>query len=105
MPDIIRGSNQGESSNEWKGTKSPYQMADVGNREGAESGVSPENEWSTTAGESYSSVEYRVQEGSNADVANSLKVGPNDASSENRAAKFKYPQTSQDQGAGANQYE
>ncbi len=103
--ETIRGSNQGESSNESTYDKKPFIGQSVGNKEGAESGESPEGEWGATAGESGASVEYSIKEGTDGDVANSLKVGPNDASSENRAAKFKYPHTSQDQGAGANQYE
>jgi len=86
------GSNQGESSNEWKGHKTAYQMDDVGNREGAESGVSPESEWGTSAGES---APFMAPQ-------NEINIS---ASTENRSAKFKYPQVSDDQGAGADQYE
>ena len=88
----IVGSNQGESSNEWKGHKTPYQMASTQNREGAETGESPESDWEATSGES---VAFKPP-------ANEINI---QASMENRSAQFKNPQAKQDQGPGANQYE
>jgi hypothetical protein len=92
MDQKIVGRNTGESANEWKGHKTPYQLADIGNRAGAESGVSPESEWSATAGE-------------HAPLQNPSGEINISADTSNRAAQFKYPSRSQDQGAGANQYE
>lgn len=86
------GTNQGESSNESSVIKTPFQMAGVENREGAESGVSPESEWGATAGESAPF----------APPPNEINIS---ASEENLSAQYKYPSKSQDEGAGANQYE
>lgn len=74
--ETVVGSNQGESSNEWKGHKTPFQMADTQNREGAETGVSPESEWQAAAGESAPF----------APPANEINIT---ASTENRSAKWK----------------
>ncbi len=90
----IEGSNQGESSNEWKGDKTPFQMARVENEDGNESGVSDTAGLGSTAGETMASKGPQGNDGINGT-----------ASTENRAAKYKYPQVSDDQGAGANQYE
>lgn len=83
--------NQGESSTQDNEVKQPYMMAQPGNLSGNESGQSPEGEWGTSSG-------------TQAPAQNPSGVINGSASSENRSAKFKAPNVSQDQGAGANQY-
>ncbi len=94
MDEKIVGSNQGESSNEWKGDKTPFQMDSVANEDGSESGISETAGLGTSAGEAMAPSGPSGNDGIN-----------NTASSENESAKYKYPNVSQDQGAGANQYE
>jgi len=90
---IPRNDPSSESTNEWKGTKAPFIPGrDVENRVGAETGVSPLNEWGASAGES---APFRPPE-------NEINIS---ASTENRSAKFKNPQVKQDEGAGAGQYQ
>jgi hypothetical protein len=85
------GSNQPPSSNEWKGYKTPFMLPSCENHDGAESGVSD------TAGRGAVSATYTGPSGNN---------GINGTNSEeNLSARFKYPNVSEDQGAGANQYE
>lgn len=87
------GSNQGESSNEWKTMKKNTQMDGVANAEGAESGTSDTAGRSTTA--TQSGVPFKP--------ATYINI---DASTENRAAQWKYPRVSDDPGEfGDKQYE
>lgn len=79
------GTNQGESSNEWKGVKSATQMAGAENREGNESGVSDTAGRGTSAGESAPFTPPQ----------NEINIS---ASTENRSAKFKNPQVKDDPG-------
>lgn len=84
--------NQGESSSKDNEVKKPYLMDKPGNLEGNESGESPENEWGATTGEK--TPASQKDEGINIS-----------ASTENLSAKFKYPNKSQEQGAGSGQYQ
>lgn len=83
--------NQGESSTQDNVVKQPYMMSQPGNLQGAESGQSPEGEWSASSGTQATFMP----------PANEINVS---ASTENLSAKFKAPRVSQDQGAGAGQY-
>ena len=86
------GTNQGESSNESSYDKKPFMMASVENKGGDESATSDTAGLGTSAGESAPFTP----------PANEINIT---ASTENQSAKFKAPNVSQDQGAGANQYE
>lgn len=91
--DKIVGSNQGESSNEWKGYKAEIYIPGCENRDGNQSGTSD------TAGLGTSS-------GTQAPFQNPSGEINGTYSSENRAAKYKYPSVSEDvPSAGANQYQ
>jgi len=86
--DNIKGSNQGESSNEWKSKKSAVVVGMVENSGGAQSGVTS----LISGGDHTVSIE------------NDLGINPG-ASTENRSAKYKNPMVKQDVGMeGDNQY-
>ncbi len=98
--------NQGESSTQDNEVKKPFMMPTPDNIAGNESGVSDTAGLGTTSGQLDTAVEYSVKDVNtpNSSRLDYMKTDNDDYDHTNRSAKFKYPNVSEDQGAGAGQY-